>query len=293
MTISSFTARKALRPPRCTDYSCISRALVSKVEDRLCDRFDVRFKNKAGVSLCGAHFIPRNCSISAPTVVFLHGYISNYSHASFLLYHTVPANMCLFAFDFSGCGSSEGNLVTLGCKESDDIESAVRYLESRKVESVILWGFSMGASAALLFAARNPGSLSLKGMVLDAPYSSILKALSGAMNAKLHLPRMVSEALSHIVVFCIQKKFCDASFIDANPLAAICEISDSVPALFIHGAKDKIVPLSDAVSMFRKFPNVEKSMIICSDDNHTYCHDTSVVKMAFSFISSFCSFSVK
>jgi alpha/beta superfamily hydrolase len=52
-----------------------------------------------------------------PCVIYLHGNCSSrlegYQAANVLL----PMGMTVFTFDFSGCGRSEGDWVTLGFKE--------------------------------------------------------------------------------------------------------------------------------------------------------------------------------
>lgn len=58
-------------------------------------------------------------------------------------------------FDFSGSGYSEGNFITLGIKESDDVEKVVNYLKTNyKIGRIILWGRSMGAVTAILYSAK-------------------------------------------------------------------------------------------------------------------------------------------
>ena len=40
----------------------------------------------------------------------------------------LPKGYDLLTFDFSGCGSSEGQWVTLGWKEKDDLHAVLQYL---------------------------------------------------------------------------------------------------------------------------------------------------------------------
>ena len=62
-----------------------------------------------------------------------------------------------------GSGLSEGDWVTLGALEVDDLETAVSHLRKEFPESTIgLWGRSMGAVTALLYSARDP---SIAGVV--------------------------------------------------------------------------------------------------------------------------------
>lgn len=62
--------------------------------------------------------------------------------------------MTVFTFDFSGCGRSEGDWVTLGYKEQDDLKAVVNYLRlTRRVSVIGLWGRSMGAVTSIFYAA--------------------------------------------------------------------------------------------------------------------------------------------
>eukprot|EP00466_Bigelowiella_natans_P020845 jgi/Bigna1/87133/estExt_fgenesh1_pg.C_170040 len=58
--------------------------------------------------------------------------------------------IALCTFDFSGCGLSQGDTVTLGFFEEDDIRTVIRALAtSFKYSHITLWGRSMGAVAAV------------------------------------------------------------------------------------------------------------------------------------------------
>ena len=63
----------------------------------------------------------------------------------------LPQNITVFSFDFSGCGQSEGEFVTLGWKEKDDLQCVIDYLRNTKrVSTIGLWGRSMGAVTSIM-----------------------------------------------------------------------------------------------------------------------------------------------
>ena len=67
-------------------------------------------------------------------------------------------NFCVF--DFSGCGNSEGEWVTMGYKEKDDIKAIIDYLfEHKRVSTIGLWGRNMGANTSMLYMQENPGTI--------------------------------------------------------------------------------------------------------------------------------------
>lgn len=77
----------------------------------------------------------------------------------------------MLCFDFSGSGKSDGEYISLGWYERDDVECIVNWLrESNQASTIGLWGRSMGAVTALMHADRDP---SIAGLVLDSPFSSL------------------------------------------------------------------------------------------------------------------------
>jgi alpha/beta superfamily hydrolase len=52
-----------------------------------------------------------------PCVIYLHGNCSSRVEGVQAANVLLPMNITVFAFDFSGCGKSEGEWVTLGYKE--------------------------------------------------------------------------------------------------------------------------------------------------------------------------------
>lgn len=71
-----------------------------------------------------------------------------------------------------GSGTSDGDWVTLGAHEVDDLQAAVDYLRREgSTSSLGLWGRSMGAVTALLYSCRDP---SIAGVVADSPFSKLV-----------------------------------------------------------------------------------------------------------------------
>ena len=53
----------------------------------------------------------------------------------------VEQDIDFLTFDFSGCGSSEGDTVTFGWKEVHDLHTVLTYLKNNfKTPSVVIWG---------------------------------------------------------------------------------------------------------------------------------------------------------
>jgi alpha/beta superfamily hydrolase len=84
-----------------------------------------------------------------------------------LLKHSIA----LCSFDFCGCGNAEGDYLTMGYYEQQDVREVVDHLISQfRVSSLALWGKSMGAVTALLYLGKT---LDIKAVILDSPYRSL------------------------------------------------------------------------------------------------------------------------
>jgi len=91
-----------------------------------------------------------------PIIIYMHGNAGNKNEADSYISHLAERGINLFSFDFSGCGNSEGEWVTLGWKEQKDLESVIAYLNNLGTVSKIgLWGRSMGAATTIMYTAAN------------------------------------------------------------------------------------------------------------------------------------------
>jgi len=140
-------------------------------------RQDVSVPNRRGLALCGSLW--RRADLepgsSFPCVVYLHGNASCRAEATTIASQVLALGAALFSFDFAGCGLSEGNYISLGFFERDDVETMIGWLrEYAGVGAVALWGRSMGAVSSVMQAARDP---SIAGLVLDSPFASLEQAV--------------------------------------------------------------------------------------------------------------------
>lgn len=106
-----------------------------------------------------------------PCVIYMHGNASCKLEGLSMWRECVEQGINLCTFDFSGCGNSEGEWVTLGWKEKDDLAAVIEYLyEHKRVSNIGLWGRSMGAATSVLHVAEgNP----VNAVVLDSGFSDL------------------------------------------------------------------------------------------------------------------------
>lgn len=76
-----------------------------------------------------------------PTVLYLHGNGGNKLELLNIVKHSQGDDVNFCAFDFSGCGKSDGEFITYGEPEVQDIASVVRFLRDYfGVTNVSIWG---------------------------------------------------------------------------------------------------------------------------------------------------------
>lgn len=95
------------------------------------------------------------------------------------MHQAIKQGFAFLCFDFAGCGLSDGEFITLGVNEIEDLQEVLSYINlNTHFHSFYLWGRCMGAFCALYMAQqhilqKNTDSYEIKGVVADTPYYSI------------------------------------------------------------------------------------------------------------------------
>lgn len=101
----------------------------------------------------------------------------------------LPHNISVFCMDFTGSGQSDGEYVSLGWYEKEDLKTVVEYLRSqRSVSTIGLWGQSMGAVTSIMYAATDP---LIAGLVVDSPFSNLKKLCEELCKRHSNVPMFV------------------------------------------------------------------------------------------------------
>ncbi|KAH8079223.1 serine protease [Aureococcus anophagefferens] len=142
-------------------------------------RRDFVVVNGRGQRLRASRWAADDAPPAAPTVLCLHGNQSSRVEGLHYLALVLELGCALVAVDCAGSGKSDGDKVSLGLREAADASDVVDALyatHGTPPEKIVVWGRSMGASAALLCAAdHQPG---LAGLILDSPFASLVKLVN-------------------------------------------------------------------------------------------------------------------
>ncbi|MBI3266440.1 MAG: alpha/beta fold hydrolase [Chlamydiae bacterium] len=217
---------------------------------------NVSFKTGDGLCLKG-WWIPHLTSQQA--IIICHGYPfdkGNVLPLSIFLHENYP----LLFFDFRAMGESEGNVTTLGYRETRDIEAALDFLETKGIHEVALMGLSLGASTCLL-ASRDPR---VQAMIADSPFASLNQLLDETL-CKLGPAKKIFK----ILLVQLGRWFLKIDIAQVEPLKTIRE--GKIPILLIHGDKDTYINPSHSMRLKKARPDIEFWLV--PDSQHGEAHE--------------------
>lgn len=205
---------------------------------------EFRIRNKEDNMLEGNVWYPSQAQ-REPTnfVIYLHTRGGCRLEGLFLEKVMLP-KMGLVLFDFAGSGYSEGDYITLGAKESKDIRLVIDYLiKNYNVGKIVLWGRSMGAVAAILYAQDKENQDLIDGLILDSPFSSFRKMIYDVISSKVKLPTCLIDMVLYFLLKTIKKKT-GVALNEIKPIKLVSNIK--IPGFFLV-CKDDIIAKPDKV----------------------------------------------
>ncbi len=224
---------------------------------------EVGFRAPDGVSLSGWWVPAPN---ARGTVVLAHGLnrsrLEMVKKAPFL--NERGWNVVLL--DLRHHGRSEGGASTFGLREKDDLLAAKAFAVSRSPKPVVLWGVSLGAAAATLAAAADPG---VGGLVCDSAYRSLRDTVSHhlrlARNWRWWLRVVPSWPVANEVVYWIGRRGgFDPDEVDVKAAAARLPPR---PALFVCNSGDRRMPPEIAREL-KEVAGERARLLVVQGDSH-------------------------
>ncbi|KAJ4747960.1 alpha/beta-Hydrolases superfamily protein [Rhynchospora pubera] len=226
-----------IRPPR-ADYNPDQYLWDSEftLAGRKYKRIDLELTNGRGHTLKCSHYVPATVpeNTALPCVIYCHGNSGCRADANEAAVILLPSNITLFTLDFSGSGLSEGDYVSLGWHEKDDLKCVVSYLrKDKRISCIGFWGHSMGAVTSLLYGAEDP---SIAGMALDSAFANLYDLMMELVDVyKIRVPKFTVKMAVQYMRRVIQRRakfdIMDLNVVQYAPKTFI-------PALFGHGSKD-------------------------------------------------------
>ena len=228
-----------------------------EINDKCYKRTDLELLNKKSQKIMCSFWEPfdeERESPLLPCVIYLHGNSSSRCEAYQDISYLLNRNITVFAFDFCGCGQSDGEYISLGYYEKKDVHCVVEYLlKSKKVSKIGLWGRSMGAVTAIMYANEHPSLID--AMVLDSGFYSLKILINELIFSKIKLPKFIFDKLLNMVKETVKEKaHFDLDTIEPYIFAKNC----LVPAFFCHGNEDDFVLPHHSQDLFNEYKGKDK-----------------------------------
>ncbi|EER05801.1 Abhydrolase domain-containing protein, putative [Perkinsus marinus ATCC 50983] len=257
-----------IRPPRreYSDSSLGPRKFKLHGNGITCQREDFTVTSVRGHSLKCSLFVPRGLradDVSYPCVIYMHGNAGCRLEALPLVPILLPLGVSLCCFDFAGCGLSEGEYVSLGYFETEDLRTVVEHIRRLpSVGVVALWGRSMGAVTALLYAAKHHD---LAGMVVDSPFAN-LPQLVQELAVSDYIPSWLLSGILSVASMVVKQK-ADFLMQDVSPIDCVGEAY--LPCIFLCATSDTFVPPQHSERLYEAYGGEDKVMIQLVGEHNT------------------------
>ncbi len=178
-----------------------------------------------------------------PTVIFCPGWNGSMDGDTHFLPWFDAAGFDVLQFDWRAHGASEGDHISLGVREIDDLLGALDFLEGRGVDRVGLMGFSMGGAISLRCAARDSRAACV---VCDGGFVYFPHAIEGGLRRRAG---MLAGPLAGLILWMAGRRLGGIDLRESSPLPDVAAISPR-PVLFLHGGSDQHVPVADQDAIF-------------------------------------------
>lgn len=205
----------------------------------------ISFKSADGTRLVG-WFLPAKAGPAKAVVIVCHGVDSNMDQMLELAAMLHRHGFATLLFDFRARGESEGGRCTMGFREVDDLLAAVRFVKGYPAAGgapISVLGESMGASVALMGAARTPD---IRAVVAESPFACMDHALDNHF-------RKVFGLAGPIVALPVRwtgERMIGRASCEISPAGEIGKIAPR-PILLIQDGADQLCPPAETSELMR------------------------------------------
>jgi pimeloyl-ACP methyl ester carboxylesterase len=202
---------------------------------------EVHLRSRDLVNLVG-WWIPADNAIG--TIVMCHGQEGSMDGDTQQMVPLHDAGFNVFMFDFRAHGRSEGDCVSMGMYEKEDLLGALDFLaEHKHVDRVGVLGFSMGAAVALITAALSER---ICAVVADSSFGRLKHTLTG-WGVQRGVPAPIARQFAAWVLVAASIRT-EGRMDQTDPIRWTVHIGPR-PILFIHGANDPFVSSEEVANM--------------------------------------------
>ena len=244
--VGFFCSQKFIRPKR-------SEPLVTPQAVGLADVLEVSFETADGVTLAAWYAPPRQ---EGKTLIFVHGLGGNRGACLLQAAYVQKLGYGVLLLDMRNHGTSGGNITSLAYHETEDVKAAYSFLKAQpevNPAGIGLVGHSMGAAVALRAAAELP---ELSALIVQCGFASLAENVQAALRIKVG---RMAPLFAPIIQLAFRLRT-GVSVADVKPIDTLKDLE--LPILFIHGACDRLISVSNTERMYEAYSGTKELHIL-------------------------------
>ncbi len=203
---------------------------------------DVEFKTADGINIKGWYF-PADSLNSDKAIILCHGWTANRYETLPRVKFLIEAGYNVLTYDARGCGESEGDLISLGYYEANDLLAAIDYVKLLGINKIAADGISQGG-ATIVFAAER--SKDLKCIIIESCFDELRNAVNNRFSSMLYIPGAIGSAF----MIPIAKNKLGVNIDEIAPVNHIEKIH--VPVFVVSGGADTRTTVEETTRLFDK-----------------------------------------
>lgn len=219
----------------------------------------ILFENARALTLVGNFY----ASKSDKVIIMAHGYTNDKSSQGRfdrLASHLLENDFNVLVFDFSGCGESDSDILSVD-KQVDDLKAAIAYVKSKGFSKIGLFGNSLGTLICLKAYEPNIKTMVLLGALTDAMKYDWKEHYSKDQLQALETKGYFTLVNQYNRIIKIGKQILlDFELIDQKTLLSKVKC----PVLIIHdnGDKEELALLNNSKKAMNMLPKTSQLIVI-------------------------------
>ncbi|SKB65125.1 hypothetical protein SAMN06296386_103172 [Lachnospiraceae bacterium] len=208
----------------------------------------------------------RNPEPSHLWMIGVHGFQNNMSSMFPFAKKYYEKGYNVLTPDLRGCGTSEGEQITMGILDKRDIIQWINVVIDMDPDAkIVLHGISMGASTIMMVSGEDDLPSNVKVIVEDCGYSSVWAEYADKLDKLFHLPAFPVLYTANIMCRINNGYF----FSDGSCIEALKK--NKTPMFFVHGDADDYNPFYMLDEVYEADACEIKEKMVVERARHGYC----------------------
>lgn len=224
---------------------------------------EVAVESKDGLTLRGHQFLQEEATPYWAVVV--HGYQMNEQWMYPVARHYYEAGYNVLTYDQRSLGESEGNYMTMGIKEAEDLVQWLQLIIDQNPDAqIVTHGQSMGAGTVMMSSGLDDFPEQVIAVVEDSGYSSAWDVFESELYQRFQLPAFpILHMAGLVAIFQADINIFNEGY--TTEMIA----NSTTPTLFIHGTADDFVPYPMVYELYDAHPTEDKDILVVEGAGHS------------------------